>query len=228
MTFEFLERTEALLGKDKLDTFINSKIAVFGVGGVGGACVEALIRTGLSNILVVDFDKVDITNLNRQIISNIENVGNYKVDAIEKRILSINPNVIIKKSKKKLTPSNLDTFSLKDYDYVVDAIDDIEAKVALIKYCSDKNIKIISAMGTGKRIDPLKLKVADIYKTEGCPLARKMRKRLKNECVKKLKVVYSNESPKGEKSTVIPSISYLPSISGMIISSEVIKDLINI
>lgn len=225
MNLDFLERTEALLGEEKLNKLINSKIAIFGVGGVGGSCVEVLIRSGVSTIMVVDFDTVDITNLNRQVITNIHNVGNFKVDVIKERILSINPEANVIAKNEKVTEENIEDFNLSEFDYVIDAIDDVKGKVAIIKYCKDNNINIISAMGAGKRKDPLKLKVSDINKTQGCPLARKMRKKLKDEGIKKLKVVYSDEKPIDTNKNVIPSIAFLPSISGMIIGSEVINDI---
>lgn len=223
---EFLQRTELLIGTENLKKIINSKIIVFGVGGVGGGVVEALTRAGVGQITIVDFDIVDITNLNRQIISNISNVGVSKVKAQKDRILSINSFCKIEALDKKVSTENIEDFSLANYDYVIDAIDDVDGKIAIIKYCYENNIKVISAMGVGKRLDPTKLKVSDVNKTRICPLARKMRKKLRDLDIKKLKVVYSEEEPINISTKVIPSISFLPTVAGMIIASEVVKDLL--
>lgn len=226
-------RTELLIGKDSLNTLKNSKVIVFGIGGVGSFTVESLCRCGIGEISLVDFDTIDITNINRQIHAFICNVGKYKVDEMKKRIELINPDIKVNIFKVKLEKDNIDSFNLKYYDYVVDAIDTITSKIYLIKYCYENNIKIISAMGAGNKMDPTRFKVSDINKTSVCPLARVIRRELKKIGVKKLKCVYSNEISVGEKieseerrKSSPSSISFIPSAMGLIISSEVVKDLI--
>ena len=226
-------RTETLIGKDSLNILKNSKVIVFGIGGVGSFTVESLCRCGIGEISLVDFDTIDITNVNRQIHAMLNNIGKYKVDEMKKRIELINPDIKVNIFKEKLEKDNIEKFNLKYYDYVVDAIDTITSKIYLIKYCFENNINVISAMGAGNKLDPTRFKVADIYKTSGCPLARVMRRELKKIGVKKLKCVYSDEISIGEKieSDMIrksspSSISFIPSTMGLIITSEVVKDLI--
>lgn len=226
-------RTELLIGKDSLNTLKNSKVIVFGIGGVGSFTVESLCRCGIGEISLVDFDTIDITNINRQIHAFICNVGKYKVDEMKIRIELINPDIKVNIFKVKLEKDNIDSFNLKYYDYVVDAIDTITSKIYLIKYCYENNIKIISAMGAGNKMDPTRFKVSDINKTSVCPLARVIRRELKKIGVKKLKCVYSDEISVGEKieseerrKSSPSSISFIPSAMGLIISSEVVKDLI--
>lgn len=226
-------RTELLIGQDSLNTLKNSKVIVFGIGGVGSFTVESLCRCGIGEISLVDFDTIDITNINRQIYAFICNVGKYKVDEMKKRIELINPDIKVNIFKVKLEKDNIDSFNLKYYDYVVDAIDTITSKIYLIKYCYENNIKIISAMGAGNKMDPTRFKVSDINKTSVCPLARVIRRELKKIGVKKLKCVYSDEISVGEKieseerrKSSPSSISFIPSAMGLIISSEVVKDLI--
>lgn len=226
MAEEFLQRSELLLGEENLEKIISSKIIIFGLGGVGGGAIEALARCGIGEITLVDFDTIDITNLNRQLISNINNIGTYKTDQWAERILSINPSCKVKKYTCKVSSENIEDFSLEDYDYVIDAIDDIPGKVSLIKYCTERNINIISAMGAGKRLDPTRIKIGDIYKTSVCPLARKMRKELRTLGIKKLKVVYSDEKPVDGNFSQMPSISFVPISAGLALASQVIKDLI--
>ena len=192
-------RTELLIGQDSLNTLKNSKVIVFGIGGVGSFTVESLCRCGIGEISLVDFDTIDITNINRQIHAFICNVGKYKVDEMKKRIELINPDIKVNIFKVKLEKDNIDSFNLKYYDYVVDAIDTITSKIYLIKYCYENNIKIISAMGAGNKMDPTRFKVSDINKTSVCPLARVIRRELKKIGVKKLKCVYSDEISVGEK-----------------------------
>lgn len=226
-------RTETLIGKDSLNILKNSKVIVFGIGGVGSFTVESLCRCGIGEISLVDFDTIDITNVNRQIHAMLNNIGKYKVDEMKKRIELINPDIKVNIFKEKLEKDNIEKFNLKYYDYVVDAIDTITSKIYLIKYCFENNIKVISAMGAGNKLDPTRFKVADIYKTSGCPLARVMRRELKKIGVKKLKCVYSDEISIGEKiesdmirKSSLSSISFIPSTMGLIITSEVVKDLI--
>lgn len=232
------QRTQLLIGEENLNKLQNSHILVFGVGGVGGFVVEALVRAGVGEITVVDFDTVDITNLNRQIIATQETVGMDKVLAIKERALTINPNVKINPFKEKFFKDKKDLFFTeeKKYDYIVDAIDIVTAKLDLIEIASAKSIPIISSMGTGNKINPTMLEVSDIYKTSVCPLAKVMRKELKDRRIKKLKVIYSREIPmkpknedgSREKKVNVGSISFVPSVAGLIIASEVIKDICNL
>lgn len=226
-------RTESLIGKDSLNILKNSKVIVFGIGGVGSFTVESLCRCGIGEISLVDFDTIDITNINRQIHAMSNNIGKYKVDEMKKRIELINPNIKVNTFKKKLDKNNVENFNLKYYDYVIDAIDTITSKIYLIKCCYENNINVISAMGAGNKLDPTRFKVVDIYKTSGCPLARVMRRELKKLGIKKLKCVCSDETSSGEviesyerRKSSPSSISFIPSTMGLIITSEVVKDLI--
>lgn len=226
-------RTESLIGKDSLNILKNSKVIVFGIGGVGSFTVESLCRCGIGEISLVDFDIIDITNVNRQIHAMSNNIGKYKADEMKKRIELINPDIKVNTFKKKLDKNNVENFNLKYYDYVIDAIDTITSKIYLIKYCYENNINIISAMGAGNKLDPTRFKVVDIYKTSCCPLARVMRRELKKLGIKKLKCVCSDEISSGEiiesdkiRKSSPSSISFIPSTMGLIITSEVVKDLI--
>ena len=227
-------RTEILIGKDAIEKLQNARVAVFGIGGVGGYTAEALVRSGLGKIDIIDNDTVAITNLNRQIIATTGTIGQYKVDAMEARLLDINPNLKINKHKTFFLPDNSDEFDFSKYDYVVDAIDTVKAKIELVLKCNETKTPIISAMGAGNKLDATKFEIADIYKTSVCPLARVMRTELKKRKIKHLKVVYSKESPIkpleiNEKSTKrqIPG-SFAPAVAvvGLIIAGEVVKDLI--
>lgn len=222
------DRTEILIGKENIEKLNNSKVAVFGVGGVGSYVVEALVRAGVGEITIIDADNVDETNINRQLLATVDVVGKPKVDVLEKRILSINPEIKIHKIYDFYSPDNREKFFTYKYDYVVDAIDSISSKIDLIKYCYDNNIKIISSMGTANKLEPLKLKVADIKKTAVCPLAKIIRKKAKELGIEKLKVVYSEELPIKNDSSVLGSISFVPSVAGLIIASEVVRDIINV
>ena len=226
-------RTASLIGKDSLNILKNSKVIVFGIGGVGSFTVESLCRCGIGEISLVDFDTIDITNINRQIHAMSNNIGKYKVDEMKKRIELINPDIKVNTFKKKLDKNNVENFNLKYYDYVVDAIDIITSKIYLIKCCYENNINVISAMGAGNKLDPTRFKVVDIYKTSSCPLARVMRRELKKLGIKKLKCVCSDETSSGEviesydrRKSSPSSISFIPSTMGLIITSEVVKDLI--
>lgn len=226
-------RTESLIGKDSLEILKNSKVIVFGIGGVGSFAVESLCRCGIGEISLVDFDTIDITNVNRQIHAMSNNIGKYKADEMKNRIELINPDIKVNTFKKKLDKNNIENFNLKYYDYVIDAIDTITSKIYLIKYCYENNINIISAMGAGNKLDPTRFKVVDIYKTSCCPLARVMRRELKKLGIKKLKCVCSDEISSGEiiesdkiRKSSPSSISFIPSTMGLIITSEVVKDLI--
>lgn len=230
------QRTELLIGKENLNKLQHSHIIVFGVGGVGGFAIEALVRSGIGEISIVDFDTVDLTNLNRQIIATQDSIGKLKTSVMRDRLLSINPNVIVHEFPEKFIMENSDLFFKdKKYDYIVDAIDLITSKLALAEIAKNLSIPIISSMGTGNKIEPTMLEVADINKTSVCPLARVMRKELKNRGIKKLKVIYSKELPKKpfnesgsrEKKVNVGSIAFVPSTAGLIIASEVVKDLCN-
>ena len=243
-------RTELLLGKEAMDRLKNARVAVFGIGGVGGYVCEALVRTGVGYFDLIDDDKVCLTNLNRQIIATRSTVGKYKTDVMRDRMLDINPNVEVEVHKCFFLPENADDFPWDSYDYVVDAVDTVTAKIALVMKCKEKNIPIISSMGAGNKLDGSQFKVADIYKTKVCPLAKVMRRELKKRGVKKLKVVYSEEIPTRpiedmaiscrnncicppgaehkctERRDIPGSVAFVPSVAGLIIAGEVAKDLI--
>lgn len=243
-------RTEIILGSEAMEKLANAKVLVFGVGGVGGYVVEALVRGGIRNIDLVDDDKICLTNLNRQIIATRKTIGKYKVDVMKDRILEINPDANVTTFKCFYLPETRDQFHFEEYSYVVDAIDTVTAKIDIVMQCQKYNIPIISSMGTGNKLNPTMLEVADIYKTSVCPLARVMRKELKARRVKHLKVVYSKEIPiqpefstenscktncicppgsahKCTQRRAIPgSTSFVPSAAGLIIASEIVKDLI--
>ena len=224
MTEKFT-RTENLIGKDKLKILQNSHIAVFGIGGVGGYVTEALIRAGVGKIDIIDNDTVSESNINRQIIATTKNIGKYKVDVMKERILDINPDVTVNAYNTLYLPNTADQFNFSKYDYVVDAVDNVTAKIELVLRANNSNVPIISSMGTGNKLDPTAFEVSDIYKTEICPLAKVMRTELKKRGVKKLKVVYSKEKPITNQRPPA-SISFVPSVAGLILASEVIKDII--
>lgn len=227
-------RTKMLLGKDSMEKLNNSKVIVFGVGGVGGYVVEALARSGVGSIDIVDNDTVSITNINRQIIATMDTIGEYKVDVMKKRILSINPLCMVNAYKCFFLPENQDEFDFSNYDYVIDAVDTVSAKIALVLKANSSNTPIISSMGAGNKLNPQGFMIKDIYKTSVDPLARVMRNELKKRGIKKLKVGYSEEVPiKLEnnydpilKRSIPGSNAFVPSSLGLLIASEVIKDLI--
>ncbi len=215
-----------------------SRVAVFGVGGVGGYTVEALARSGVGTIDIIDNDTVSESNINRQIIATVDTVGKLKVDVAKERILSINPDATVNVYPTFYTPETADTFDFTNYDYVVDAIDTVTGKISLVMKANEAGVPIISSMGAGNKLDATAFEVTDIYKTSVCPLAKVMRKELKDRGVKKLKVVYSKEMPTKPianpdvevmpgKRQVPGSISFVPSVVGLIIAGEVIKDIIN-
>lgn len=227
------ERTALLLGKASVEKLAEKRVAVFGVGGVGGFVCEGLVRAGIGAIDIVDKDIVAISNINRQLIALHSTVGKNKVDVLEERLKDINKDLIIKKYKCFFLPETSDTFDFREYDYVVDAIDTVTGKIELILKANEAGVPIISAMGAGNKLDPTAFQVSDIYKTSVCPLARVMRRELKKRGVDKLKVVYSKEEPikpqfeEGEE--VVPgSISFVPPALGLIIAGEVVKDLIRV
>lgn len=224
---ENFERTERIIGKDNLDKLSESKVILFGTGGVGGHCAEALVRAGIGEITLVDGDKVDKSNINRQLIATEKTVGQIKVDVMAQRLKEINSQVIVNSVHKFYNADNSQEFELEKYDYVVDAIDDVAAKIDIIYKVKSFGGRVISSMGTGNKLEPTMLEVADIYKTSICPLARIMRKELRKKGIEELKVVYSKEEPIIKVSPP-GSISFVPSVAGLIIAGEVIKDLIEI
>lgn len=225
---DIYQRTAILIGADNLDKLKKSHVAVFGIGGVGGHAVEALVRSGIGQITIIDFDTIDLTNANRQIIALHSTIGQYKVDVMEKRIKDINPDIQVIKLKDKLDAINIQKYDFKKYDYIVDAVDDVVAKLLLIEHTNKNKVSIISSMGTAKKLDPAMLEVADIHKTSVCPLARVIRKELRKRGERNLKVVYSKEEPKASEpyNDALGSISFVPASAGLLIASQVIKDLI--
>lgn len=227
-------RTELLIHEEGLKKLKNAKIIVFGVGGVGGYVVEALVRSGIGHIAIVDHDRVSLSNINRQIIATHETIGQLKVDVMEQRMMAINPECHIQKYDMFFLPENQQIINLHQFDYIVDAIDTVTAKILLVQLANQYHVPIISSMGTGNKMDPLQLKVDDIYKTSVCPLARVMRRELKKRHISHLKVVYSTEKPidtqpyydENTHKRIPGSIAFVPSTAGLIIASEVIKDLL--
>ena len=233
MEKDFKMRTGLIVGQEGLDKLKNANVIVFGVGGVGSFACEAIVRAGVGNITIVDFDDVDITNINRQIPALHSTVGKFKVDVMKDRLLDINPDLNIKTIKKVYSAETSDEIFTEDYDYVVDAIDMVTSKIKLIEVCNEKGFKIVSSMGMGNKLDPTKIVVTDIYKTHTCPLAKVLRRELKNRRIKKLKVVYSTEQPIELKEKIMNgrkvtpgSVSFVPSVGGLIIASVVIRDLL--
>ncbi len=227
-------RTELLIGKDGIEKLQKSKVAVFGIGGVGSFVIEGLVRAGIGNFILVDNDVVDLSNLNRQLIATHKTIGKPKVEVAKKRIIDINPDANVEIYKEFFMPDSKEILD-DTVNYIVDAVDTVTAKIELVVRANKLNIPIISCMGTGNKLDPTKFEVADIYETSVCPLAKVMRKELKTRGIKKLKVVYSKEEPiklsESEniiktKKQVPASISFVPSVAGLIIAGEVIKDII--
>ena len=245
-------RTELLIGKEALERLSKAHVAVFGIGGVGGYVVEALVRSGIGAFDLIDDDKVCLTNLNRQIIATRDTIGKYKVEVMKERILSINPDAEVTTHRCFYLPENAQDFDFSSYDYVVDAVDTVTAKLELVMRAKESGTPVISCMGVGNKLDPTQLEIADIYKTSVCPLAKVMRRELRKRGVDKLKVLYSKEEPitplddsentcrehcvcppgttrKCTRRRAIPgSISFVPSAAGLIIASEVVKDLAGI
>ena len=242
-------RTELLLGKGAMEKLASSRVAVFGIGGVGGYTAEALARSGVGAIDLIDDDKVSVTNINRQIYATTKTIGRYKVDVAKERIAEINPDAQVRTFKTFYMPETADQFDFSEYDYIVDAIDTVKGKLTLAQNADKSGTQIISSMGAGNKLDPTAFEVADIYKTSVCPLARVMRYELKRRGIKKLKVVYSKETPiepidemniaelenssapgaqrSGAQKRQVPgSNAFVPPVVGLIIAGEVIKDLI--
>lgn len=238
---DFLSRTRILLGDSAVNRLAEAKVAIFGIGGVGGHVCEALIRSGITRFELIDSDTVSLSNLNRQLIATTKTIGRAKVDVMKERMLEINPQADITVRNCFFLPEIADTFDFSSYDYIVDAIDTITAKIELIVRASDAGVPIISAMGAGNKLDATQFRVTDIYKTNVCPLARVMRRELKKRNIQKLKVVYSEEVPVQPQTDVsaaeaadrtapakrsIPgSVAFVPSVAGLILAGEVIKDL---
>lgn len=244
-------RTELLLGKEALERLSTARVAVFGIGGVGGYTCEALVRSGIGAFDLIDDDKVCLTNLNRQLIATRKTVGQYKVDVMEERILDINPDAKVQTYKCFFLPENADTFPFEEYDYVVDAVDTVTAKLELIMKAKEAGVPVISCMGAGNKLDGSQFRVADIYKTKVCPLAKVMRRELRKRGVKDLKVVYSEEIPtrpmddmatsyrddcsspsseeqkSAERRDIPGSVAFVPSVAGLLIAGEVVKDLVH-
>lgn len=242
-------RTQLLLGESAMQELANKRVAVFGIGGVGGYACEALVRSGIVAFDLIDDDKVCLTNLNRQIIATRKTVGKYKTEVMKERMLEINPNVDVRIHNCFFLPENADKFPFDEYDYIIDAVDTVTAKISIIMKANELGIPVISSMGAGNKLDPTAFMVADIYKTRVCPLAKVMRRELKKRGVKKLKVVYSEEQPTRpiedmsiscrtncicppgaehkctERRDIPGSVAFVPSVVGLIIAGEVIKDI---
>ena len=232
-------RTELLLGTDAVEGLGNKRVAIFGIGGVGGYVCETLVRSGVGHFDLIDNDTVSLTNINRQIIATHSTVGRQKVEVMKERMLDINPDADITIHQCFFLPENADEFDFNSYDYVVDAVDTVTAKIEIIMKCKELGVPVISAMGAGNKLDPSRFRVADIYKTTMCPLAKVMRKEMKKRGVKDLKVVFSDEMPvspietqdmeplnPGKRATP-GSIAFAPSAAGLVLASEVLKDLTN-
>ena len=242
-------RTQLLIGEDAISKLSQSRVAVFGIGGVGGYVCEALVRSGVGHFDLIDDDKVCLTNLNRQILATRKTVGKYKTEVMAERMLEINPDADIRIHKCFFLPENADDFPFDEYDYVVDAVDTVTAKLEIIMRCKSKNVPVISAMGAGNKLDAGRMKIADIYETSVCPLARVMRHELRKRGVKKLKVVYSDEQPIRpiedmsiscrshcicppdakhkctERRDIPGSTAFVPAVAGLLIAGEVVRDI---
>ena len=231
---EKFSRTEMLIGNDGLEKLKDSKVAVFGLGGVGSFVCEGLARSGVGNFVLVDFDTVDESNINRQLIATVKTIGMHKVDLMRERILEINPEANVEVHREFYMADSTSDIITEDLSYAVDCVDTIMAKIAVICKCDEIGVPVISSMGTGNKLDPTMFEVADIYETSVCPLARIMKKDLRKRNIEKLKVVYSKEHPintndceinQNRKFKVKGSVSFVPSVAGLIIAGEVIKDI---
>lgn len=242
-------RTELLLGKEAMEALKQARVAVFGIGGVGGYTVEALARSGIGTFDLIDNDRVCLTNINRQIIATRKTLGQYKVDVMKERILDINPDAVVYTHRCFYLPEEKENFCFSDYSYVVDAVDTVTAKIALVMQAQEAGIPIISCMGAGNKLNPTMFQVEDIYKTSMCPLAKAMRKELRARGVEKLKVVYSKEpaitpaesshqeeeacpesikSKRTQKRAIPGSTAFVPSVAGLIMAGEVVKDIVGV
>ena len=230
-------RFELLIGQEKLAKLSEKTIAIFGLGGVGGHACDALARSGIVNFVLIDNDVVSVSNINRQIIADLDTLGKNKVDVMKERILKINKNANVKIVPEFFLPNN-NNIDFSSFDYVIDAIDTITSKIEIARICNEMNIPLISSMGTGNKLDPTKLEISDIFKTSYCPLAKVMRHELKKRGINRLKVVYSKEKPikinqsdikeeQNNRKSIPGSSAFVPSVAGIIIASEVVKDIIN-
>ncbi len=234
---EKFSRTEMLIGNEGMEKLANAKVAVFGIGGVGSFVCEGLARSGVGNFVLVDFDKIDESNINRQLIATVKTVGKNKVDLMKERILEINPDANVEVHKEFYLADSETDIITQDLSYVVDCVDTIMAKIAIVCSCDALDVPVISSMGTGNKLDPTMFEVADIYDTSICPLARIMKKDLRKRNIEKLKVVYSKENPidtnvcpinQNAKFKVKGSVSFVPPVAGLIIAGEIIKDIAGI
>lgn len=228
---QIFRRTERLIGTENLEKLARSRVLVFGIGGVGGHLIEALARSGIGTLGIVDKDVIDPSNCNRQIIALQSTIGRPKVEVMKERLLDIDPQIDVRSFELCVTEDNLSVFHFEEWDYIADAIDDVPAKLALIKEAKEQGIPVISSMGTGNKLDPKRLRVATIDKSHTCPLAKKMRKELGKLGIKDLKVVYSDEPPVRPESyegeAVTPaSIAFVPASAGLLIAAEIVKDLL--
>ncbi len=233
---EQFQRTQLLLGSKGMEKLLDAHVIIFGIGGVGGSVAEALVRSGIGSFTLVDNDKVSISNINRQIIATLDSVDCMKTEAMKRRMLSIHPQVQVNVRNCFYLPENAAEFDFSQYDYVVDAVDTVTAKLQLVMQAKEANVPIISCMGTGNKLDPGQLRITDIYQTQICPLAKVMRRELRKRGIEELKVLYSEEEPlvPGKADGVCPcgrpvpgSTSFVPPAAGLLIAAEVIKDLIN-
>lgn len=232
------DRTKRLLGAESMEKLGRAHVAVFGIGGVGGHAADALVRSGIGEITIVDSDEVAESNINRQLIATTKTVGCKKVDVMKEHLTEINPEVDVHSYDCFFLPETKEQFDFSSYDYVIDAVDTVTAKLALVEACKEAGVPIISSMGAGNKLDPTAFEVTDIYKTSVCPLAKVMRKELKNRGIKHLKVVYSKEIPleqieeddfvsdeKRSRRATPGSVAFVPSVAGLILAGEVVKDL---
>ena len=220
------QRTEILINSENIKKLNNSHVVVFGIGGVGSFVVESLVRSGIGEITIVDFDVVDITNINRQIIALHSTIGKKKVIVMKERILDINPNIKVNIFDTFISKDTIDLFNFEKFDYVVDAIDNVTGKLLIIEKCKEYNVPIICSLGTANKLDPTKLLLTDISKTHTCPLAKVIRLELRKREIRHLDVLFSTELPIKQESNILGSISYVPSTAGLLISSKVINNLI--
>ena len=223
---EIFSRTERIVGSEGIEKLQKSHVLIFGIGGVGGHCIEALVRAGIGKVTIVDKDTVDITNINRQIIADLNTVGMKKTEAMEARLKNINKDVEVICKDMFYLPEEGDNFDFSEYSYVVDAIDNVTAKLDIIARSKGAGTPVISSMGTGNKLEPTMLEVSDIHKTSVCPLAKVIRKELKKRNIKDVKVVYSKEEPL-VRANPPGSVSFVPSAAGLIIAGEVVKDILN-